>query len=410
MKVLYLIPQAKRPDRIGAYTFLDEEIQALSAAGVDAFVLSRKAPADRLCGAVRIKSARQAFKTKIHAARFIAGRAADVPFRNLLHPGTVYHAGWLEQVASRIVLDEKIDLIHSHFAWPEGFGGILARAETGRPLVASLRGTDVLLDPALDYGRRMDSDYDRAIHMMMRIADRTICFSQFMRNHVVSLGVDPDRARVVRKGVDLSQFQPAEDRQALKAGLGLDRRPLILSVGGLIPRKGVHITLEALALVRRTHDFQFVVCGEGPELDRLQQLARTLDVHDATTFVGTVDRQTVARYFAACDVLAHAPIVEAAGNVLFEAMASGRPVVCSRAGGPEEYVEDGRSGYVVPAQDPGALAESIAALLADPALADRLGREGLRQSRTAFSFDRMTRDILAVYEEAVSLRDRHLRS
>jgi hypothetical protein len=75
MKVLYLVPQPKRPDRIGAYTFLDEEVQALAAAGIDAYVLSTAAPADARCGAVRLMSAdaRTSPSARWGAAGFLAG-------------------------------------------------------------------------------------------------------------------------------------------------------------------------------------------------------------------------------------------------------------------------------------------------------------------------------------------------
>jgi hypothetical protein len=337
---------------------------------------------------------------------FLAKRAAEVPFRSLTNPWSLYHVGRMEHLAARFVAEEHIDLIHSHFAWPEGFGGMLARAQTGRPLVASLRGTDLLIDASLDHGRRRDPVYDRAVRGLLRAADRTICFSEFMRGHAVSLGVDPAKARVVRKGVDLSQFRPIPDqcRPALKTRLGLPPVPLILSVGGLIPLKGVHVTLRALGRLRTAHEFTFVVCGDGPELERLRQLAAEVGLADRVRLLGAVERSTVADYFSACDFLVHASFVEAAGNVLLEAMASGRPVVCARAGGPQEYVEDGKTGYVVPPRDAEALASRIAALLANPGLAAEMGGEGLRRARSTFAFERMTSDIIAVYEEALAVR------
>jgi glycosyltransferase involved in cell wall biosynthesis len=406
MKVLYLVPQPKQPGRIGAYTFLDEEIHALAAAGIRTYVLSRQIPADTWCGPVRMKAAPLSSVSRLGVGAFVMKHLDQVPPQYAFAPGLLYHAARLEQQAAAMVEEEGIDLIHSHFAFPEGFGGILTRAATGRPLVASLRGTDVLVDDDLDYGRRRETAYSRSLLLLLGTAERAICFSEFMRKQVVSLGVDPGRARVVRKGVDLSLFRHVQDRQALKARLGLPPGPLILSVGGLIRRKGVHITLRALALVRNAHEFTFVVCGDGHEREGLRQLATELGLSGVIRFVGVVDRTNVADYFSACDVLAHAPLLEAAGNVLFEAMASGRPVVCTRSGGPEEYVEDGRTGYVVDPGDPRALAERISMLLADPVLADRLGAEGLRQSRSAFAFDRMTRDIIAVYEEALAVSRR----
>src|SRR5688572_25479461 len=147
LKILYLVPQPNRPDRIGAYTFLDEEIQALAAAGVDAHVLSTAVPEDTWCGKVRLRSvdARSALVSRARAAAFLMRRLEDVPRQNVLLPRLWHFLARLEYIATELVKEENFDLIHSHFAWPVGFGGALARAATGRPLIASLRGTDILM-------------------------------------------------------------------------------------------------------------------------------------------------------------------------------------------------------------------------------------------------------------------------
>jgi glycosyltransferase involved in cell wall biosynthesis len=405
MKVLYLVPQPKRPDRIAAYTFLDEEIQALAAAGVEAFVLSTQVQTDTTCGRVRLKPARKSDARRRNVAAFLTGIASEVPMRNLLSPGVLYHAARLEYQAAEMVRRERIDLIHSHFAWPEGFGGLLVRAKTGRPLIASLRGTDILVDEGIDYGRRTSSAYDRALRRLLQTADRTVYFSQYMRDHAVGLGARPDHARVVRKGVDLSHFTVASDRVALRRELGLDGRPMVLTVAGLIPRKGVHHILAALARIRDSSDFNFVVVGEGPERSRLEALSQELGLAERTRFIGRVDRHTIPKYFAACDVFVLASTLEAAGNVLFEAMAAGRPIVCTDSGGPGEYVVDGETGFIVPVGNPERLADAVRQLLADPALQERLGQAGRQRSHQQFDYGRMITDLLEVYREGMAAAD-----
>jgi glycosyltransferase involved in cell wall biosynthesis len=409
MKVLYLLPQPKQPDRIGAYTFLDEEIQALAGAGIQAYVLSKQVPDDAWCGKVRLKAARLDSATRLDVAAFLTRRALDVPLRSLLQPTGFYRAVKLQHVAATIVREENIDLIHSHFAWPDGFGGMLTRAQTGCPLVVSLRGTDILVDPAIEYGRRSSSAYDRTIRQLLKTADRTTYFSEYMRNEAVTLGARPDRTRVIRKGVDLSHFTVSSDRLALRTQLGFGLQPMILTVAGLIRRKGIHHILDALALLRDVSDFRFVVCGEGPERANLEAQSARLGLADRVTFLGRVDRETIPTYFAACDIFVLASVMEAAGNVLFEAMAAGRPVICTDSGGPGEYIDDGETGFVVPVGDPAALANRIGRLLNDPALADRLGREGRRRSVGEFAYGRMVSDLIHVYDDvlrASSLRHR----
>jgi glycosyltransferase involved in cell wall biosynthesis len=405
MRVLYLVPQAKSPERISAYSFLDEEIQALASAGIDAFVLSGAATADGWCGGVRLLSldARTSLANRILAPILLARAEGGVARQSLRYPVSSYRAAFIEQVAAGIVRRERIELIHSHFAWPKGLGGAMVAARTGRPLVASLRGTDILVNQAIGHGRRLHPLFDANVRRLLRRADRTVYFSNYMRNQALSLGARPESARVVRKGVDLSLFAVAEDRVALREELGLGPRPMILTVAGLIPLKGVDRILTALGRLRACQDFTFVVCGEGPERRNLETLAAELGLADRVVFTGRVDRETVARYFAACDVFVLASIVEAAGNVLFEAMAAGRPVVCTDAGGPAEYVSDGKTGFVVPVGDDRAIATRLEQLLDNPSLADQLGREGRRRTIDQFEYRRMITDLLDLYREALEI-------
>jgi glycosyltransferase involved in cell wall biosynthesis len=403
MKVLYLVPQSKRVGRLAAYTFLDEEIQALAAAGVQAYVLSTVEPADTWTGNVRVISyaARTSMPQRMGAAAFLARWASSASARHFGHPMMWYRSARREYLAAQVVEAEGIDLIHSHFAWPTGFGGMLARAETGRPLVASLRGTDILIDAGIGYGRRRKLVFDRALRGLLQRADRTVYFSNYMRDHAVSLGALPPATRVIRKGVDLAHFAPVENRAALKRELGIGDRPMVLTVGGLIRRKGIDQVLNAVSRLRARHDFTCVICGDGPERARLEALSVRLGLGDRTMFTGRVDRQTIPKYFAACDVFALASTVEAAGNVLFEAMASARPVVCTNAGGPQEYVADGQTGYIVPVGDAYALATRIGQLLDQPALADALGHEGRRRTVGQFTYERMVADLMGVYEDVL---------
>jgi glycosyltransferase involved in cell wall biosynthesis len=406
MKVLYLAPLPKKKGPLTAYSFLDEEITALASAGIRAYVLSRRTKViqeDR--GVVRWPLPReQSFGARGRTMGFLLRSSMSVPPANLLSFGQWYDTARTERIATDVVRREKIDVVHSHFAWPDGLGGSLVRRMTGVPLVACLRGADVLLDPEIGYGARKRPYFDRNLRHLLRAADRTLYFSDFMKDAATQLGADPGRAQVVDKAVDLSHFGVIEDRAGARRQLGFGDRPMILTVGALIPRKGIDVILEALARLRQSYDFTYVVCGEGPEREALLALARRLSLEDRTRFVGRVSRDDIPKFFGACEIFVLASVLEAAGNVLFEAMGSARPIVCTAAGGPGEYVEDGVTGYVVPVRDSAALAERIGALLADPGLADRLGQQGLRHARTKYSYPRLVRDIVGVYEQVLDAR------
>lgn len=387
LKVLYLVPQPRRPGELARYPFLSEEIQALEKEGVEPHVLYR-----------RMLPPRAWRRLALETIPFVIGVASTIPARNLICR-RCFSAFEVEQFAATLIREQKIDLIHSHFGWPSGSGGALASAATGVPLVASLRGHDLVQDESIGYGARKDAAYDRAIRRLLRSADRTIYFSEWMRRHGERLGARPDRCRVIRKGVNLSQFQVADDREFEKSQLGLPSGPMVLSTAGLIPLKRIGDILQALGILSKDHDFHYVVCGDGPLLEELRALAQRLGIGQRTTFAGRVPRDTIARYFRACDVFVHAPRFEAVGNVLLEAMASGRPVVCTDAGGPAEYVQHERTGFVVPVGDTVALAARVRTLLEDPGRADALGAAGRREAELHADYRSMTSAILDVYDE-----------
>ena len=390
MRVLYLVPQPKREGQLARYSFLNEEIRALSAAGVEAVVLSRATLEER---STRLRASAQALP-------FVLRRIGAIPTRNLL-TRAAYSSYRVECFAADLIRRERIDVIHSHFGWPGGLGGLLARAHTGRPLVASIRGNDILAEASINYGGRLKPFYDRAIRRLLRSADRTIYFSDWMRQQACRLGARADRCRVIRKGVNLAHFGRAQDQQASRTALGFGQRPLLLSVAGLVPRKGIAHILEALAGLKDTHDFSYVVCGEGPQRDDLIALTRRFGLEDRTTFTGRIDRAQMPAYFAACDVFVHAALLEAAGNVLLEAMAAGRPVVCTDAGGPAEYVHHGTTGYVVAVGDVAGLRAYLGRLLDDAALRDRLGAAGQAWALQYADYPRMIKEIVGVYDEVL---------
>ena len=281
--------------------------------------------------------------------------------------------------------------MHSQFGWPAGYGGVLAATVTGRPLVATMRGMDVLVDRELDYGLRIHCPYDRALRLLLRNANRTTHVSDFIRQKAVELGGRSSSAITIRKGVDCDHFKRRADLHGAKA------KPMMLTVAGLIRRKGIDYILRALGLLVDSHNFDFVVVGCGPEMNNLQALCDELGLRSRTCFEGYVPRDQIAQFFSACDIFVLGSIWEASGNVLLEALASGCPVVCTASGGPPEYIVDGETGFVVPPRDPGAMADRIRVLLDDSELREKLGREARADTKQRFAHPRMIDNIIGVY-------------
>ena len=134
-----------------------------------------------------------------------------------------------------------------------------------------------------------------------------------------------------------------------------------------------------------------------PEIARLRSVARACGVLDRVDFVGQRPRSELPYYYSAADVFATTPWYEPFGITPLEAMACGTPVVGSAVGGIQYSVVDGVTGYLVPPNDPAALAERLAHLQANPALAQALGRAGIHRVRSQFTWERIAADLADVF-------------
>src|SRR5436309_2749999 len=227
------------------------------------------------------------------------------------------------------------------------------------------------------------------------------------------LGLDGhgQRLRVVHLGTDPGRFMPGVDPTELRERLGLpeDGVRWMLTVARLTPHKGADTVLRALpAILEHAPDVRYAVAGSGPALDQLEELASAIGVADRVSFLGSVsDRDLPALYnlasvYVGASRLAERIGVEGFGISLVEASACGLPVVAGNSGGIPDAVRDGETGFLVPPEDPAALAAAIVRLLASPDLAKRVGAAGRRAVETYYNWDRVVRDLRAIEAEVVA--------
>lgn len=399
MKILHLAPPARTPHSITAHTFIDEELRALVDAGITCLTVSDNTTEQRVVDRVTIVPVpRPAPVGSVLGAVGMAVRhAAMLPGLSTSHARSLFHALRIEHTAATVIREHGIDCVHSHFAWPDGFGGMLAAANTGVPLVASLRGMDLLHRYDIDYGLRQQALYDQTLRKLLARADRTIYATDFMRDAGLRAGAPEDRAVVVRKGVDLDRFRPPSDRVEAQRALELSG-PVILAIGTLRPVKGYTFLFEALERLLDL-DWTLVICGDGPERQRLEQRAAER-FGNRVRFAGIVGRDRIGSYFAAADIFAHAAVVEAAGNVILEALASGCAVVTADGGGPGEHIIDGETGFLVPPENASELSTRLRQLLEQPDLRRQLGKAGRHEAEREYDYNRMVGDLVRVYRSA----------
>lgn len=207
---------------------------------------------------------------------------------------------------------------------------------------------------------------------------------------------------IVSPGVDVEQFRP----------LGLDRDPSLLYVGRLERSsawKGVHVLVDALVEVLRVRpDARLRLVGHGDAVPDLRERARSSGVAGHVDFLGPRSHAELVEVYnrAGAMVLPSLTEAESFGMTLVEAMACETPVVGSRIGGIPTVVREGVDGLLAEPGDVAGLAAACSRILADPALAGRLGRAGRQAAVDRWAWDNATGKTLAVFDAVLAARGR----
>ncbi|MEO6697631.1 MAG: glycosyltransferase [Gammaproteobacteria bacterium] len=255
------------------------------------------------------------------------------------------------------------DLIDAHFAYPDGYAATLLGKWLKVPVTITLRGTEVPL--SREPGRR------RGIIAALSRAARVFSVSESLKRHVVGLGADANKIRVVGNGVDTVKFSPIERAEARRRLNLPPNAPILVSVGALVERKGFHRVIEQLpVLIKKFPDLIYLIVGgaspEGDWGEKLRAQVAQLDIADHVIFLGALSSGELKVPLSAADAFVLATRNEGWANVFLEAMACGLPVITTDVGGNAEVVCRPQLGTIVPFGDNAALARALAEALSKP--------------------------------------------
>jgi len=289
---------------------------------------------------------------------------------------------------------ERSDLIHLHSPYPWGEVSWLT-ARPGIPTVLTYH-SDIVRQKVL--GRA----YRPALQRVLDRADLIIAGSPNMVEHSELLSRRADKCRVVPYGIHVERFDDTPERLERARELrAAHKRPIVLFVGRLVYYKGAEVLVRAMESV----DADVVFIGRGPLEGGLREKAIAWGISDRVTFLPPLPQGELAAWFMAADVFALPSVArsEAFGLVQIEAHAAGTPVVSTDLPTGVPFANlDGVTGFTVPVGDARALADALNTLLGDDVLRARLGKQARERARAEFTVDRMARDTLAVYDEALS--------
>jgi glycosyltransferase involved in cell wall biosynthesis len=300
--------------------------------------------------------------------RLLAHEPGGLPVALRTQPWLYFILPMLLASLAIVLLKEarRSDSIHANWAVNGLLAGLIGRL-LGRPVVVTLRGEDVTRARRGGLARRILA---AALRLSTRAAAVSADMATWLKGEFPRLA---EKIVLVANGVDsafLEIDRPAAERPTAVCEF--------ITVGSLIPRKGVDTLIRALAACEH-RQWHFRVVGAGPEHEALSQLAESLGVGPRVTFMGNVPPSEVPALLSVADVFLLGSHAEGRPNSLVEAMAAGLPVLASRIDGVTELIDDGTAGLLAQPGNVAEWSESIEQLLASPALRKQLGEAARRR-------------------------------
>jgi phosphatidylinositol alpha-mannosyltransferase len=342
-----------------------------------------------------------------HDVRIIAACSedvGDVPPQVIKVSGSIAHIPFAGSVAritlsprvyrrvKKILKREQFDVIHLHEPMTPTLPLAVLRHAPLSPqsvVVGTFHAYRESMHPGYDYAKAFFEPFFGRL-------DGRIAVSEAVRDYLGAYF--PGDYRIIPNGIDLERFSDPALRPIERFD---DGKLNILFVGRLEKRKGLKYLLRAFAQVKKAvPQARLLVVGAFDKEDKepFVLYARQHRLRNVR-FIGYVSEEELPRHYRTCHVFcAPSTGFESFGIILLEAMAAGKPIVASDIDGYRGVLEDGKEGLLVQPEDERRLADALIRLLKDPALRDRMGRQG--QAKAAdYSWDKVTKQVLDYYRE-----------
>ena len=292
----------------------------------------------------------------------------------------------------RLIRRQRIDLVHTNWRLGCDRPGILGAHLAGVPCVAHIRAFEQL------------NGLDRFLSRWVTVH---VFISRSLEKNLREQGAHLRDSVVVYNGLDPADFAADNSAAEVKAEFGFDVADQVVAVIGRLDRwKGQEYFLQAMAqVIQSVPGARALIVGD-PEPycpdyhQELRVLAESPGLSGRVVFAGY--RSDTPRLMRGVDVLVHSSSEpEPFGRVIIEGMAAELPVVATDAGAVPEIIEDGVSGVLVPARDPGAMADAIAGLLKDPQRRSRMGAKGRERVERQFTVKQYVDGVERVYRRVL---------
>ena len=239
---------------------------------------------------------------------------------------------------------------------------------------------------------------------------KIICVSRYVAK-LASKYVDKKKIVFIPNGVDPEKLKPTKEPNKMKEELGIKGKKMLLSVGGLVERKGLDIIIKTLPnLIKKEPNIVYFIIGKGSEEERIRlvNLVDKLNLKGKVKFLGYVPDRELVNYYNICDIfllmsktIKEKSAVEGFGIVYIEASFMGKPVIGGKSGGTSDAVEDGKTGFLIEPNNVEELERKIILLLKNKSLRDKLGEYGRKRVLNGFLWKHNVGKLVGVYTDLI---------
>lgn len=299
-------------------------------------------------------------------------------------------------------LARNVDILHAGDPLVAPVVALLAACYR-KPAVVNVHGLDLIFS---------FPGYQTLMPHLLRRFTRIVCISRAVYDQAVQRGLTPERCRVIYPGLDPPASLPPREAArafvAMRWGVSLTGRQLWLTVGRLVPRKGiVWFCDKVLPGLRHTDDWVYLVAGEGPEEQRIREVIAAHGLSRRIVLLGRISDKELTQLYAGADAFIMPNIpqphdCEGFGLVAIEAAAHGTPVLAARLEGIQEAVIEGKSGYLLPARDARAWITFLRRCLVQPSLLEELRSIAPLAVAERFSWEKIALRYIEVFQEAAN--------
>ena len=303
------------------------------------------------------------------------------------------------------------DLVHANF-FMSGLVASIVKKVLQIPYVITFHALGLVRKAFQKEKDRFPEERIRIEKYIIEEADRVIAeCTQDRLDLVHYYDADPAKITIIPCGFNPEEFYPIQREEARRELQLPPNERIILQLGRMVPRKGVDNVIRAVGQLRNMPGpVRLVVVGgesddpdpvQTPELARLKRIAAEERVLDRVTFTGRRRRDQLKYFYAASDVFVTTPWYEPFGITPLEAMACGVPVIGANVGGIKYSVVDGKTGFLVPPNDPASLAQRLNYLLTNQKLQERMRANSLKRVHKYFTWQRVAQSMSRLYESVL---------